>query len=233
MATDKIKIEKPVMTTEKINEMLNITDTFDAPSRLMDILQDRVEREKIFIEMRKLSKNKLNYDWFSEYFQETFADKKRQGQVHTPPHIANLLAMLLLPQTGGFVLEPCAGTGSLTIGQWNQISNRKNYRPSDHLFICEELSANAIPFLIFNLAIKGVNAVVNHCDVMTRESQGVFFIYNEKDNPKDFSTINRMPYIEFSEKLFDVKFVNERYPEQAELNVAAEQKVKEIYANKK
>lgn len=104
--------------------------------------------------MLKLFDYKLDFDLFHEYFQEIFCDKKGEGQVFTPPHTASLIAMLHPLQTGS-ILEPCAGTGALTIGKWNQVSNKANYRPSDYLFICEELSGSAIPFLIFNLTIRG------------------------------------------------------------------------------
>jgi len=202
--------------TDKINKILKIQDTLDAPSRLREILHNQVEREKVFEEMLDLFDHKLGFDWFSEYFQGTLADKKRQGQVFTPPYVANLLAMLM-PVTNGFVSDPCAGTGVMTIAQWIQAKQRKNYKPVDYRYICEELSGQAIPFLIFNLALRGMNGVVVHCNVMTRESYGAFLISNKDNNPDHFSIINRVAYDEHSERNLNVKFTSKLYPEHSEL----------------
>ena len=81
---------------KKINEIFKITDTLDAPERLMEILKNRTEREKVFNEMLELFDHQLDINWFSNYFQEAFADKKGQGQVFTPFHITDLMAQLWL-----------------------------------------------------------------------------------------------------------------------------------------
>lgn len=201
--------------TKEISKILRVEDTSNAPTRLMEILQNRTEREKVFKEMLELFDYKVDFDWFSEYFQETLADKKNQGQVFTPPHIANLIVMLD-PIEQGFILEPCAGTGALTISQWDQVRNKADYRPSDFVFLCEELSGNAIPFLIFNLAVRGITGVVNHCNTMTRGSWGAFLILNERDSSESFSNIIRLPYGKTVERLLSVEFMAERYFHQFE-----------------
>ena len=117
----------------------------------------------------------------------------------------------------GIILEPCAGTGVLTIGHWNRMRNKENYNPLDFRYICEELSGRAIPFLIFNLAIRGMNAVIVHCNMMTGESWGAFLILNKKNIPNDFSIINRIAYDQHSERILNIKYVTELYPEHSEI----------------
>jgi hypothetical protein len=78
------------------------------------------------------------------------------------------------------------------------------------------MSDRAIPFLVFNMAIRGVNAVIVHCDSLSRESVGVFYIQNDDDNAFTFSSVNIMPYSEAMEKEFNVLFTDKRYPAHVE-----------------
>ena len=207
--------------TKEINDILEVKDTFDAPDKLLNILQKRSEREKLFRRMLELFDYKLDFDWFSRYFQETFANQK-VGQVFTPPHTAELIAMLLaLEKEGGLTKDPCSGTGVLTIAEWDRIRKRANYKPSHSFFICEELDKRAIPFLLFNLTIRGVNGVVIHCDTITRECWGAFLLKNTEDDPGGFSTINRMSYTHETETHLKVKFAHQ-YPEQIEIEMLTE-----------
>ena len=56
-----------------------------------------------------------------------------------------------------------------------------------------------------------MNAVVIHGDTLTRESYGVFFIQNDGDDHMKYSSLNRMKYNEDTEKMFNVKFVEEKH----------------------
>jgi len=204
--------------TNEINNLLQVKDTFDAPDKLLSILQKRPVREKLFRKMLKLFDHKLDFDWFSGYFQEAFADQK-EGQVFTPPHTAELLAMLLaLEKEDGLTKDTCSGTGILTIAEWNRVRKNANYKPSHSFFICEELDTKAIPFLLFNLAIRGINGTVIHCDTMTRECWGAFLLKNVENDPDGFSTINRLSYTHETETYLKVKFANQ-YPEQVEIDI--------------
>lgn len=200
---------------KEINKILGLKDTSKAPSKLMEILQNRKERERIFKKMLVLFNHKLDFDWFEQYFQENFADSKG-GQVLTHRHIANLMALLLLEDNGdGVTRDPCAGTGILTIAKWDQAKKKNNFKPSDYFFVCEELDERAIPFLLFNLTVRGMNAIVIHCDTMTRESWGAFYLHNKKDDPNGFSIINRLPYTQQTKASLMITFTN-HYPEQIE-----------------
>ena len=93
-------------------------------------------------------------------------------------------------------LDVAAGTGGLTITKWNTDRINTNffeYKPSMFMYVCEELSDRAIPFLLFNLAIRGMDAVVLHGDTLTREFNQCYFIQNDYDNFLGFSSINIMP----------------------------------------
>ena len=57
-----------------------------------------------------------------------------------------------------------------------------DYEPRDYYYTAEELSDRAIPFLLFNMLIRGMNGNVVQCDVLTREATGAFFIQNDAND---------------------------------------------------
>lgn len=198
---------------EEINKILNINDSYKAPERLMVILLDKKEREEVFKQFLELFNYKVDYDWFHSYFQDEHADRKNKKQDFTPMSVSILLSELTRGSDGTYY-EAAAGTGGICIAKWNQERMKHNpftYKPSDYLYVLEELSDRALPFLIFNLAVRGMNAAVVHCDALTRESYGVFFIQNDIDNALGFSSINVMPYSQDAEEFFDVKFIKQKY----------------------
>lgn len=209
--------------TNEINKILKIKNNYDAPKRLWQVLKNRSEREQVFKEMLELFDYRLDIDWLGDYYQETLADKKDQGQVFSPPHTTQLMSQLLGIENcspvveKGIILEPCSGTGRMSISYWNVARKTNDYKPEDYRFICEELSEQLIPFLVFNLAIRGINAVVVHCNTVTRKSFGAFLISNKENNPNHFSIINRVAYDEHSEKILGVKFTTKLYPAHEEL----------------
>lgn len=208
----------------KINELLGITEYFKAPTRMMEILFDKEVRETTFMNFLKEFYYDVSYDWFRDYFESEYADRKNKKQDFTPQSIIDLLAKL----TDGdshTIYEPTVGTGGVIIGKWNSILIKDSifkYEPNKYLFVCEELSDRAIPFLLFNLCIRGMNAVVIHGDVLTRESYGVFLIQNVDNNYLGFSNLNVMPYTEEVEKYFNVKFVEKKYKAHVENGVIYE-----------
>lgn len=177
-----------------INEILGVEDSYQAPQRLMDILADkgkRLETYKAFLEKFDYD---LSYDWFHDYFQEEHAERKSKKQDFTPNCVADVISNLIddgQPLTGT-IYEPSAGTGGTLIRKW--WNDRKNqsfltYRPNRFRFICHELSPRAIPFLIFNLSIRGINAGIIHGNTLTGETYEKFYIVNEKNDYLSFSNI--------------------------------------------
>lgn len=202
------------MSESPINELLGINDSYQAPARLLELLYDKPAREKLFMDFLALYNYDVNFDWFHDYFQDEHADRKNKKQDFTPRSVAELVNALVNDDSASLHYEPCAGTGGMTIAAWNRDRFRHSpfdYRPSWYVYHCEELSDRALPFLLFNLAIRGMNAVVVHCDVLKRDAYGAFFIQNDNDNHLGFSSLNVMPYSEDVAKHLSVKFVEERY----------------------
>ncbi|MCQ2569382.1 MAG: SAM-dependent DNA methyltransferase [Limosilactobacillus sp.] len=147
-----------MITSDKINQILGIDESYKAPFVLMDILNDSQKREMVANQFIS-EESDLTFDWFTNYFQEEHSDRKNKKQDFTPDEVVSLVDKL----SGDFStnVDICAGTGGLTIKKWNR--NNNGY------FYCEEFSDRAIPFLIFNLMIRNVNGFIFHGDSLTRD----------------------------------------------------------------
>lgn len=200
--------------TEKINNLLNIKDSYQAPQRIMEILySDKETRDKVFMEFLRAFDMDVTYDWFHEYFQDEHADRKKHKQDFTPNSISQLLSAIVGEGDGSYY-EPATGTGGILIQRWND--DRMNhspfdYKPSDYFYTAEELSDRTVPFLLFNMIIRGMNGLVVQCDVLTREAYGAFFIQNDDNNHLGFSSLNRLDYSDVIEEELNVEFVEEKY----------------------
>lgn len=204
-------------TTEKIHSILEINESYKAPEKIMEILLgDRQKRMEVFNQFGKSFNYDFHFDWFHEYFQDEHADRKEKKQDFTPDSVADLLTSLVNHKENATYYECCAGTGGIVISNWWKTVKEHplallTYRPSKHFFYVEELSDRAIPFLLLNLMIRGMNAIVVHCDVLSRECKGIFFVVNESDVYTDYSSLNIMPYRHDVEEYFRVKFTEFRY----------------------
>jgi len=203
---------------QEINDILGITESYKAPQRLLDILLgDKIEREEIFHQFLELFKWKMDYDWFHQYFELEHADRKDKKQDFTPMSVSNLINSIV--DDNGMYFESCAGTGGMCISHWHNTrlkSHPLRYKPSEYLHILEEMSDRAIPFLLFNVAIRGMNAAILHCNSLIRECYGAFLVQNEKDLAQEFSSISVMPYSERCAKYFNVQFIERRYQNHVE-----------------
>ncbi|WP_204256117.1 N-6 DNA methylase [Staphylococcus sp. GDB8P47P] len=198
----------------KINNLLGIKESYKAPDRLMEILyMDKTERDKYFMDFLNAFDKDVTYDWFHDYFQDEHADRKNQKQDFTPQSVSSLLSQMVGTE-GSTYYEPAAGTGGILIERWNQDRMKHSpfdYEPRDYYYTAEELSDRAIPFLLFNMLIRGMNGNVVQCDVLTRESTGAFFIQNDANDSMGFSSLNLLPYNEDTETELNIKFVDEKY----------------------
>ncbi|MFD3219946.1 N-6 DNA methylase [Staphylococcus saprophyticus] len=198
----------------KINNLLGIKESYKAPDRLMEILyMDKPERDKYFMDFLNAFDKDVTYDWFHDYFQDEHADRKNQKQDFTPRSVSSLLSQMV-GHEGNTYYEPAAGTGGILIERWNQDRMKHSpfdYEPRDYYYTAEELSDRAIPFLLFNMLIRGMNGNVVQCDVLTRESTGAFFIQNDANDFMGFSSLNLLPYNEDAETELNIKFVDEKY----------------------
>ena len=208
-------------TADRINEILGIKESYKASEKLMELVYDKKKREKVYKEMLGLFSYDIDYDWFHEYFMNEQADRKKLKQDFTPDCISDLVSRILEDDVGG-VYEPAAGSGGMLIRKW--LSDRNNYslfkyKPSNHYYVAEEMSDRALPFLIFNMAVRGMNGEVRHIDTLTRECKGVFFLQNVKDDYLSYSDINIMPYNETVEKICNVKFGDFRYKDHKDTTI--------------
>lgn len=197
-----------------INQLLGVNDSYKTPARIMEILRNREEREALFMRLLELHKFDVSYDWFHEYFQDEHADRKNKKQDFTPRSLTTLLNELIGEETDGTFYEPCAGTGGITIAAWQRDRMRHSpfdYRPSWYVYTCEELSDRALPFLLFNVMIRGMNAIIVHCDVLSRKAYGAFFVQNDYDDHLKFSTLNVLPYSQEVAEHLAVTWEEERY----------------------
>lgn len=153
-----------MLSVETINQIIGVDESFLAPIELQKILNDNVKRTGMFREFLK-HESDLSFDWFTDYFQEEHSDRKNKKQDFTPDGIVKLVSSLL---GNKFVINAdiCAGTGGLTIKRWSANPDGK--------FYCEEFSDRAVPFLLFNLMIRNVDAVVFHGDSLSRKAKHIY-----------------------------------------------------------
>lgn len=145
------------MTTEEINSLFGVTESFQLPVALMATLTDREKRMALF---DKFPKDDLTHDFFNTYFQEQHSNREQMMQDFTPPELCDVVANM----TGNSIekcLDVCAGTGGLTIATWK--------RHQTASFYVEELSERAFPILLFNLAIRNISGYAINKNVLTGE----------------------------------------------------------------
>lgn len=201
--------------TKRINEIFGVKESYQAPDALMSILYDKERRERVFREMLELFDYDVTYDWFHEYFQDEHADRKKKKQDFTPTSLGRLLSALI-GEDDGMYYEPCAGTGGILIQRWDYDRKKHlpwDYKPSMYVYTVEELSERAFPFLLFNVMIRGMNAIVIQCDTISRKSRGAFFIQNDNDDHLQFSNLYRLPYSEAVANYLAVEWHGEPFEE--------------------
>lgn len=208
----------------KVNydEIFGVDDSYKLPDRIMKMLFDKEEREEVFMTLLRANDMNVDFDWFFEYFQDEHADRKKAKQDFTPECVADLLSKLVGLGDGnnGNYYEPCAGTGGIMIKHWDNFRRTYSpfdYKPQYHFACVEELSDRAVPFLLLNMMIRGMNGIVIHGNTLTRECKNAYFICNQKNDHFKFSGITVIPHTEMFEKELKVKFTDEPYLDHKEL----------------
>lgn len=195
-----------------VNKVLEIDDAFKAPTKMMNLMLDPKKREETFEKFLEIETD-MSYEWFQEYFGDEQAERKSKKQDFTPTSISNLVTQLVGKDKSAYY-EPAAGTGSMLIAKWhndrlkNPLYKRPDtdnplikfltspiftYDPRAYWYQAEELSDRAIPFLIFNMAIRGMNGSITQCDSLSRKATRAFFIRNDTDNYLGFSEVIELP----------------------------------------
>ncbi|MFT9003779.1 MAG: N-6 DNA methylase [Liquorilactobacillus hordei] len=152
-----------MLDTKTINELIGIDESFKASFKLKEVLLNEDSKNNLFKRFLAVEDD-LTFDWFTDYFQEEHSDRKGKKQDFTPNSVAIIASEILGVSESN--ADFCAGTGGLTI---------KRYLDNpDSFFYCEEFSDRALPFLLFNLAIRNLNAVVFHGDSLSRNQKNIF-----------------------------------------------------------
>lgn len=153
-------MELKQLCEETIN-LFSITDISELGQALFRCVRenDMEKYEKFHVLVEDLS-----VDWLQMIYQYYQADRKEKKQDFTPKTLADFVGRLA--GDADTIIDLCAGSGALTIQKWNRNHNSK--------FLLYEFDENVIPYLLFNLAIRNINAIVYHADVLQDE---IFHIY--------------------------------------------------------
>ena len=148
-------------------------ETHELPTKMMERLLDEDRRYEI-LESYRQDFPDLSHDYLRDFFQDSAADRKALKQDYTPDSICQIVAHLAgKPER---CLDMCAGTGALTIGVWKESPQTE--------FTCMELSTMAVPFLLLNLSVRGIEATVVQGDVLTEEIQTIYELEDGKITTK-------------------------------------------------
>lgn len=152
---------------ETVLQIFQIERVEELKSKLMDcVLNNKVEIYEKFLKIDKFLEN----DYMQKIFQYYEADRKIKKQDFTPKSIAKLISNL--SNSSDEIIDLCAGSGALTIQKWNKDRNTK--------FKLYEIDENVIPFLLFNICIRNIEAEIYHCDILNLSFYKIYRI--EKDN---------------------------------------------------
>lgn len=182
-----------MLTAKIVNELLGVDDSYKAPESLLKIMLDDKQRPILFDNFLEIDCD-VSRDWFVDYFQEEHAERKRFNQDFTPRPVADLLAQIV--GSGKTYFESAAGSGGLMITAWDRARKSTSifeYDPRQYWYQVEELSDRALPFLIFNMAIRGMNGAILHGDSLSRVFKNVYFIRNDTPDFLQYSEVIVMP----------------------------------------
>ncbi|TGY51282.1 MULTISPECIES: N-6 DNA methylase [Ligilactobacillus] len=142
--------------TEKTLALFDSKNTAELIKKLPNYWNDNDTKA----EFKKLVGD-LSVDWLQKIFQYYEADRKDKKQDYTPTTLAKLMAGLALRGDEKYITDMCAGSGALTIQCWNLNHNIEAE--------CLEFDEKVIPILLFNMAVRNINATVYQMDVLQQE----------------------------------------------------------------
>lgn len=193
-------------------KLANVTQHSQFQKFLEDIVLNKEKREEFYRGCIHIDPQCVEQDTFRQYFEEFAAERKSNQQDFTPESITQLMATLTdvpVSQSYGWTAYDCAaGTGAMILSKWKKERNKHlpwDYRPHNYLYLCEELSDITIPYLIHNLALRGMNAVVIHGDTLEQTANQAYFIQNANDNPLGFSSVNVLPHSKAVQEFLSIK----------------------------
>lgn len=144
--------------TTKIKELFAVEDLKELGSALESALNDESKLDA-FVE---LVGGDLSVDWLQRVYQYYLADRDGKKQDFTPPCLAELLSELV--GDCDLFVDLCAGTGALSIARWKSRAEQR--------FVCAELDESVVPYLLFNLVVRNMDASVRVGDVLDNDWRG-------------------------------------------------------------
>ena len=140
--------------TTKTLKLFDVTDVENLGVALMKCVMtdDKTKMQ----EFCNLVENDLSQDWLQMIYQYYLAERKQKKQDYTPKCLARFLSLLL--GESDTTIDMCAGSGALTIQRWNE------YPDMD--FELYEYDEKVIPYLLFNVTIRNIAAIVYQSDVL-------------------------------------------------------------------
>lgn len=144
---------------KKTTELFRIENISQLLNKLLSVcLENHQEYMEKFVD----TVGDLSVDWLQKIFQYYEADRKEKMQDYTPLTLARFLGKLTESEQEKSVYDLCAGSGALTIQKWNL-----NH---DLHFVCYEYDKKVIPLLLFNLAVRNIDALVINGDALQDET---------------------------------------------------------------
>ena len=189
----ELKQKQTKITNKDINELIGIKESFELPDKLIKILLNEEEKDKLLNKFLEYDID-LKYDFLRDYFQEQHSNRNDLKQDYTPDCICEIISRL--KKDNNKILDVCSGTGALTI---SNLYNNKIYVQ------CEELSSRSIPVLLLNLIIRNVDGLVVQKDVLKNEITTIYKL----ESTDQFSNIKIVD--ELQEEKFDIIVSNPPY----------------------
>ena len=164
-----------MITREIFNALLGIKENYEMPEKLLSILLEDQEKEKLFCSLLEYEQD-FSKDWFTDIFQDEHGDRNALKQDFTPDCLCDLINRI--SRTSDTCADICAGTGGLVIKKWST-------NPTGS-FYCEEISSRTLPMLLMNLSIRNLHGVIVHGNSLTQEVEAVYRL----DSGERFSKIS-------------------------------------------
>ena len=181
------------MNKTECMQFFGVNDIMNLPKAVESVIQRPLdERNEIYREFLRLNDYDMGRDWFQRVYEEEFSQRKNQGQDFTPIEATDLCAMLAGVETAHSVHEPTAGTGQMIISAWWTWARKRipwEAFPSLFPVTVWEILDRTIPFLLFNLSIRGIMGYVYHGDTLENTVKRKYILLNRTDDVLGFSEI--------------------------------------------
>ena len=141
--------------TREVLALFGVSDVADLGMALMECAVS--ENEEKMDAFCNLVAGDLSRDWLQMIYQYYMADREKKKQDFTPACIGKLMSKLA--GSADTIVDMCAGSGALTIQRWAENPDQK--------FELYEIDGNVIPYLLYNLALRNIEADVWQGDVLT------------------------------------------------------------------